>query len=301
MTLRFRRPRLTYANVMATVAIFLSLGGTAYAAVVITGKNVKNGTLEGLDVRNGSLTGADIRNGSIDSTKLSAKARSQLKGTPGDAGRAGSDGISGAPGAKGSDGRSGADGSSGNDGQAGSDGAPGIVGELDDLQGIPCVRASAAGTVSMTFTATGDASFFCELLMEPDALEENDASTSASPVTFQGAGRTVHASVDANVAPRGDDDWYTFTVTNYGSNGGNLAIDLDAESDRSSMTVYRNGNPVVRDNQGIFGRNQEQYPATTVNVWTIKVAAPVRESYELEVSIDRGSEYGGGYPEVVLS
>ena len=33
--------KLTYANVMATIAVFLALGGGAYAAVKINGKNIK--------------------------------------------------------------------------------------------------------------------------------------------------------------------------------------------------------------------------------------------------------------------
>ena len=55
------RSRLTYANVMATIAVFMGLGGSAYAAMQITGKDVENGTLSGIDVRNQSLTGLEIR------------------------------------------------------------------------------------------------------------------------------------------------------------------------------------------------------------------------------------------------
>jgi hypothetical protein len=61
------RQHLSYANVMATVAMFIALGGGSYAAIKITGKNVKNGTLTGADVRNGSLSGSDIRAEAINS------------------------------------------------------------------------------------------------------------------------------------------------------------------------------------------------------------------------------------------
>ncbi|HYO96375.1 MAG TPA: hypothetical protein VER33_17780, partial [Polyangiaceae bacterium] len=57
--------RLTYANVMATTAVFIALGGTSYAALTITGKNVKNGSLSGADIRNSSITGSDVANGSL--------------------------------------------------------------------------------------------------------------------------------------------------------------------------------------------------------------------------------------------
>jgi hypothetical protein len=39
---RMRR-RLTYANVMSTIAVFAVLGGTSYAAITITGAQVKDG------------------------------------------------------------------------------------------------------------------------------------------------------------------------------------------------------------------------------------------------------------------
>ena len=59
------RRHLTYANVMATIAVFLGLGGSSYAVVKITGKEVKNGSLTGVDIKNGSLSGLDIRNRSL--------------------------------------------------------------------------------------------------------------------------------------------------------------------------------------------------------------------------------------------
>ena len=64
------RSRLTYANVMATIAVFVSLGGGAYAALRITGREVVNSSLRGADVRNGSLTGRDIRDRSIGTRDL---------------------------------------------------------------------------------------------------------------------------------------------------------------------------------------------------------------------------------------
>lgn len=56
---------LTYSNVMATAAVFIALGGTSYAAVKITGADVRNGSLTGKDIKRNSLRGGDIRNGSL--------------------------------------------------------------------------------------------------------------------------------------------------------------------------------------------------------------------------------------------
>jgi hypothetical protein len=46
------RSRLTFANVSSTIALFVALGGSATAAVLITGKNVKDATLTGKDLKN---------------------------------------------------------------------------------------------------------------------------------------------------------------------------------------------------------------------------------------------------------
>jgi hypothetical protein len=59
------RSKLTYANVMATIAVFIALGGSSYAAITVTGKNVKNGSLTGKDIKNSSLTTSDMKNRSL--------------------------------------------------------------------------------------------------------------------------------------------------------------------------------------------------------------------------------------------
>lgn len=59
------RARLTYANVMATVAVFLALGGGAVAATKIGSAQIVNNSVTGADLRNNSVTGGDLRNGSV--------------------------------------------------------------------------------------------------------------------------------------------------------------------------------------------------------------------------------------------
>jgi type VI protein secretion system component Hcp len=59
------RRHLSYANAISTACLFLLLGGTAYAALTITGKNVKNGSLTGKDVKNGSLLRKDFKKGQL--------------------------------------------------------------------------------------------------------------------------------------------------------------------------------------------------------------------------------------------
>ena len=53
--------RLSYANAMSTIAVFLALGGSAAAAKgLISGRDVRNESLTGTDIKNGSLTRADL-------------------------------------------------------------------------------------------------------------------------------------------------------------------------------------------------------------------------------------------------
>ena len=55
------RQRLTYANVMATLAVFIALGGSSYAALKVTGTNVKNGSLTYRDLKRNTLGGSRIK------------------------------------------------------------------------------------------------------------------------------------------------------------------------------------------------------------------------------------------------
>jgi hypothetical protein len=59
---RILRKRPSAAMIVAVVAMVMALGGTAYASIVITGKNVRNGSLVGADIKNKSLGGKDIKN-----------------------------------------------------------------------------------------------------------------------------------------------------------------------------------------------------------------------------------------------
>jgi hypothetical protein len=81
------RTRLTYANVVATLALFVALGGSSYAAVKITGKNVKDSSLTGKDIKNSSLTTSDVKNRSLLAKDFkSGQLPSGPKGDKGDTG-----------------------------------------------------------------------------------------------------------------------------------------------------------------------------------------------------------------------
>lgn len=57
--------KLTYSNVVATLALFIALGGTTFAATQFHGKQIKKGTVTGKQIRKGSVPGGDLRPNSV--------------------------------------------------------------------------------------------------------------------------------------------------------------------------------------------------------------------------------------------
>ena len=57
---RIRRLTPSPAMAVALVALFMAMGGSAYALVVTSG-SIKNNTIRSQDVRNGGLVGKDVR------------------------------------------------------------------------------------------------------------------------------------------------------------------------------------------------------------------------------------------------
>jgi hypothetical protein len=55
------RHRLTYENVMATIAVFIALGGSSYAALTISGSDIRNRSIAGKKLKRNTLTGKQVR------------------------------------------------------------------------------------------------------------------------------------------------------------------------------------------------------------------------------------------------
>ena len=55
------RRHLTYANVMATIAVFIALGGSSYAVARLSGSSLKNRSVRAIKVARNTLTGREIR------------------------------------------------------------------------------------------------------------------------------------------------------------------------------------------------------------------------------------------------
>jgi hypothetical protein len=55
------RHHLTYANVMATFAVFIALGGSSYAALRISGSDIRNRSIAGKKLKRNTLTARQIK------------------------------------------------------------------------------------------------------------------------------------------------------------------------------------------------------------------------------------------------
>ena len=104
--------RLTYANVMATIAVFVALGGGAYAALVprnsVGTAQLKKDAVRTSDIRNGAVTSAKVRNRSLLASDFRdgqlPRGATGVAGAPGPAGPAGPAGPQGPAGADGAQG-----------------------------------------------------------------------------------------------------------------------------------------------------------------------------------------------------
>jgi hypothetical protein len=119
--MRRLRKQLTYANVMSSIAVFVVLGGGAYAATTLPknsvgSKQIKANAVTSSKVKDGSLLSKDFKPGQL------------LAGALGPTGLTGPKGDIGLKGDTGAKGDTGPAGSQGAKGDSGTPGAPGIAG-----------------------------------------------------------------------------------------------------------------------------------------------------------------------------
>jgi hypothetical protein len=152
------RRHLTYANVAASLALFLALGGAAYAATQLPKNSV--GTNQ-------------IRKEAVTAGKIAKKTRQQLQGQRGPAGQQGPQGKTGKTGAKGA---TGARGAQGNTGAPGVDGtgpafeatakpaAPTAIGTGTQVVGLSLAPGQYATSANVVVKAALEATVSCTLL-----------------------------------------------------------------------------------------------------------------------------------------
>jgi hypothetical protein len=94
---RWTRSRLSFANVMSIIAVFIALGGTSYAAIKIpknsvSSSQIKTGAVASSDVKDGALKKVDFKASDL---PIGPTGPQGLQGAKGDKG---TDGTNGAPG-----------------------------------------------------------------------------------------------------------------------------------------------------------------------------------------------------------
>jgi hypothetical protein len=69
------RSRLTYANLMSTIAVVVALvGGTAWAAATIGAGDIKKNAVRSKHIKNGAVTRRKLADGAVNSAKLASGA-----------------------------------------------------------------------------------------------------------------------------------------------------------------------------------------------------------------------------------
>ena len=82
MISRFRH--LSYANVMATLAVVTALAGSAYAAATVNSRDVVDNSLKSVDLKNGrGVKGADVRNDTLTGADIVEGTLKARDGCPG--------------------------------------------------------------------------------------------------------------------------------------------------------------------------------------------------------------------------
>src|SRR4051794_12764907 len=94
---RLRR-KLTYGNVMSTIAVFIALGGTSYALTLprnsVGSRELRPRSVGSSELKAGAVTSIDIRNRAIHLRDISLATRASLRGVAGPRGPEGPAGVS---------------------------------------------------------------------------------------------------------------------------------------------------------------------------------------------------------------
>ena len=68
--MRTVRSHLTYANAMATIAVFVALGGSGYAAVTINGRTIRNRSIPGKKLKDRTITRSKVAKNALTGTEV---------------------------------------------------------------------------------------------------------------------------------------------------------------------------------------------------------------------------------------
>jgi hypothetical protein len=167
------RPRLTYANVIASLALFIALGGGSYAALQIPRNSV--GTPQ---LKRNAVTSPKVKRGSLVLSDFRASQRSQLRGPAGPEGPRGATGPEGLNGPRGA---TGAEGPEGPRGATGPQGPPAarIWAEVREAGGALTIT-NQSGEIGFDQPSTGIFKLFLNR-----SLDQGGCTAVATPIASE--------------------------------------------------------------------------------------------------------------------
>ena len=173
--------------VLAGVAIFIALGGTAVAA---------SSLIHAGDIAAGAITSTAIRNGAVEPKDLSTGTRALLEGSQVIAGARGDTGPSGVPGSNGANGANGPNGANGIDGTNGSNGIDGANGTngTNGTNGVNGTIAPLSATKGLTALPTASPPTTVVELAVPAG---NYVVLAKTELSHTGAGDSVECALKA--------------------------------------------------------------------------------------------------------
>lgn len=94
---RRARPRLTYSNVVASIALFIALGGTSYALTLprnsVGTTQIRKAAVGASEIRSSAVRSREVKDRSLGLRDLSVRARGALRGQAGPPGPPGPSGV----------------------------------------------------------------------------------------------------------------------------------------------------------------------------------------------------------------
>jgi hypothetical protein len=261
--------RTTVVVIGALSALAVATAGTAGVQALITGAQIKDGTIESRDIENGTIRRADIGRGAIESLEGDRGPR----GAQGPTGPAGVQGPAGAPGPQGESGPQGAAGAEGSQGPQGAKGDTGagvhVTGSVATAADLP---AGAAEGDAYVVLATGhlhvwDGAAWIDAGEVRGPAGPTGPTGPAGPQGLQGvAGPTGPAGAD------GDDGGLAGYQVVTGAPVGILEADfvVSASATCPAGKVALGGGVNVADPaEGVFVTSSQPTLAGTVHGWSV--------------------------------
>lgn len=235
------RPKLTYANVVSSLALFLALGGVSWAAATLPNDSVgnaqiKDGAVDSSKVKDRSLMSADFKSGQIPAGPRGLaglqgpRGITGLTGLQGPKGDAGLTGPQGPKGDQGSKGDQGLKGDSGSVGDTGPRGPTGATGPSDAWVGTSAASGYGYGVSSLSRTLTSLSAGDYLVMVTANGASVNNTYPSESNCSITTDAGTVSA------------DGFTWTASETGSGG---AVIYSIGSGTGAATLNEGANLTV--------------------------------------------------------